>query len=120
MVLTVFVPLDTPHHDFAVPSLAEGQPMRFATILFYLNEGMQGGETSFPKWHNADTGDQLAVKPETGKAVLFYSLLPDGNMDERSQHAAVPVTAGEKWLINLWCKFFFLLPCSLMSFFTET
>ena len=79
--------------------------MRFATILLYLNEGMGGGETAFPRWVNADTGNQLIVKPEIGKAVLFYSLLPDGNMDERSQHTALPVTAGEKWLTNLWCKF---------------
>lgn len=103
--LTSFVLLDTPHHDFAVPTLAEGQPMRYATILFYLNEGMGAGETAFPRWHNADTGEQLMVTPETGKAVLFYSLLPDGNMDERSQHAAQPVTGGEKWLTNLWCKY---------------
>lgn len=92
----------TPHHDFALPSIIEGQPMRFATILLYLNEGMGGGETAFPRWVNADTGNQLIVKPEIGKAVLFYSLLPDGNMDERSQHTALPVTAGEKWLTNLW------------------
>jgi prolyl 4-hydroxylase len=67
------------------------------------------------------------VKPERGKAILFYNLLPDGNYDDRSQHAAEPVTQGEKvrkqvnvrgqpttpsstanhpfyckWLINLW------------------
>jgi prolyl 4-hydroxylase len=28
--------------------------------------------------------------------------LADGNYDERSQHAAKPVTKGEKWLTNLW------------------
>jgi 2OG-Fe(II) oxygenase superfamily len=93
--------------------------MRYATILFYLNEGMGAGETAFPRWHNADTGEQLMVKPETGKAVLFYSLLPDGNMDERSQHAAQPVTAGEKWLTNLWCKYteylFLYVLCSASS-----
>jgi prolyl 4-hydroxylase len=92
----------TPHHDFTVPAAIEGQPMRFATILFYLNDGMEGGETTFPRWLNAETKDELRVVPETGKAVLFYSLLPDGNMDERSQHASVPVRRGEKWLTNLW------------------
>mmetsp|Transcript_24820 Transcript_24820/g.57839 ORF Transcript_24820/g.57839 Transcript_24820/m.57839 type:complete len:221 (+) Transcript_24820:138-800(+) len=92
----------TPHHDFAIPTPEEGQPMRFATVLFYLNEGMGGGETSFPRWLNARTPKELRVIPKVGKAILFYSLLPDGNMDERSQHAALPVTSGEKWLINLW------------------
>ena len=83
--------------------------MRFATILFYLNDGMVAGETSFPRWMNADSNGQLMVKPETGKAVLFYSLLPDGNMDDLSQHAAQPVRSGEKWLINLWCKLNYLI-----------
>jgi prolyl 4-hydroxylase len=93
----------TPHHDFSVPlAQTDLQPARFATILFYLNEGMEGGETSFPKWKNAETSEKLAVKPEKGKAVLFYSILPDGNMDELSQHAAMPVKKGEKWLTNLW------------------
>lgn len=92
----------TPHHDFQIPGVNDGQPMRFATILFYLNEGMKGGQTSFPRWLNAETSGQLQVEPEVGKAILFYNLLPDGNMDERSQHAALPVTKGEKWLINLW------------------
>jgi prolyl 4-hydroxylase len=92
----------TPHHDFAIPTLTEGQPMRFSTILLYLNEGMEGGETTFPRWLNAESTDRLKVKPEVGKAVLFYSLLPDGNMDDLSQHAAEKVGEGEKWLINLW------------------
>ena len=71
-------------------------------MLLYLNEPEQGGETSFPRWVNAETFEQLKVAPEPGKAVLFYSQLPDGNMDDFSQHAALPVTKGEKWLINLW------------------
>ena len=88
--------------DFSVPDLKDGQTSRFATILFYLNEGMEGGETSFPRWLNAKTSKILKVKPEVGKAILFYNQLPDGNYDERSQHAALPVVKGEKWLTNLW------------------
>lgn len=42
------------------------------------------------------------MKPEKGKAVLFYNLLPDGNFDELSMHAALPVTKGTKYLANLW------------------
>jgi len=93
----------TPHHDFAHPPLkAEMQPARFATVLLYLNEDLKGGDTSFQRWQNSESGAALNVKPEVGKAVLFYSLLPDGNMDDFSQHAATPVIEGEKWLINLW------------------
>ena len=72
-------------------------------MLLYLNdEGLVGGETSFPRWLNANTTEILKVKPELGKAILFYNQLPDGNYDERSQHAAMPVIEGEKWLTNLW------------------
>jgi hypothetical protein len=71
-------------------------------VLFYLNEGMTGGETSFPRWLNAESAYPLKVKPEVGKAILFYNQLPDGNYDERSQHAALPILEGEKWLTNLW------------------
>jgi prolyl 4-hydroxylase len=67
-----------------------------------LNDVKKGGETSFPRWVNAETFEVLKVTPELGKAVLFYSQLPDGNMDDFSQHAALPVKDGEKWLINLW------------------
>mmetsp|Transcript_14150 Transcript_14150/g.20899 ORF Transcript_14150/g.20899 Transcript_14150/m.20899 type:complete len:599 (-) Transcript_14150:148-1944(-) len=93
----------TPHHDFTYPHTSTvGQPERFSTLILYLNEGMRGGETSFPRFQNGHTADKLAVTPETGKAVLFYDVLPDGNMDEFSQHAAERVKEGEKWMINLW------------------
>ena len=92
----------TPHHDFMIPNLEEGQASRFATILLYLNEPESGGETSFPQWLNGKDRQILEVTPEIGKAVLFYNQLPDGNYDVRSLHAAKPVIRGEKWLTNFW------------------
>ena len=80
------------------------QPQRFATLLLYLNEPEAGGETTFPRWINAETREALKAKPQRGKAVLFYSFLPDGNMDDLSQHSAAPVIDGEKWMINLWVR----------------
>jgi 2OG-Fe(II) oxygenase superfamily len=77
------------------------QATRFATVLLYLNDdGLKGGETAFPRWLNGNTSDALEVNPKVGKAVLFYNQLPDGNYDERSQHAAKPVIEGEKWLVR--------------------
>jgi len=90
------------YQDFSIPGLVRGQPSRFATLLLYLNDDMEGGETTFPLWRNANTPGALTVKPEKGKAVLFYNLLPDGNFDELSMHAALPVTKGTKYLANLW------------------
>jgi prolyl 4-hydroxylase len=85
-----------------MPGMINGQPSRFATMLLYLNDDMVGGETSFPRWLNSETSQPLLVQPQRGKAVLFYNMLPDGNYDERSQHAALPVKKGEKYLTNLW------------------
>lgn len=87
----------TSHHDFGYSRInSKTQGARFATLLLYLNEGMTGGETSFPRWVNAETFRELKVVPVVGKAILFYSQLPDGNLDDFSQHAALPVTDGEK------------------------
>ena len=54
----------TAHHDFSMPKLVHLQPSRFATILFYLNDDMEGGETAFPRWLNAETTEPLKVKPK--------------------------------------------------------
>jgi prolyl 4-hydroxylase len=98
----------TSHHDFGYSRIGrEAQGARFATLLLYLNEGMVGGETSFPRYVNAESFRELKVTPKVGKAILFYSQLPDGNLDDFSQHAALPVIEGEKVLYrNL---FLFLL-----------
>jgi len=93
----------TAHHDFGYSHIDDNlQGARFATILFYLNDGMVGGETAFPRWVNGKSFHQLKVTPEVGKAILFYDQLPDGNLDDFSQHSAKPIIRGEKWLINLW------------------
>lgn len=93
----------TAHHDFGYADFSnKAQPARFATLLLYLNEGMEGGATQFPRYVNAENPQGLHVEPKVGKAVLFYSQLPDGNMDDWSHHAALPVKKGEKWLMNLW------------------
>jgi prolyl 4-hydroxylase len=98
----------TAHHDFMFPEATSPyQPTRFATILLYLNGGdeddlLGGGQTAFPRGKNAESANGLMVTPRKGKAVLFYNMLPDGNMDDLSQHASMPVKSGEKWLANLW------------------
>ncbi|KAL3799847.1 hypothetical protein ACHAWO_009968 [Cyclotella atomus] len=85
------------HHDFGYDRMSSvHQPSRSINVLLYLNDVEEGGETSFPRWFNAETTGGLDVKPEKGKAVLFYMLLPDGNSDDLSQHAALPVIKGEK------------------------
>lgn len=95
----------TAHHDFGYAAVDDKlQPARFATLLLYLNDVKEGGETEFPRWINGETPEPLRVKARKCKAALFYSFLPDGNLDDLSQHAARSVVEGEKYLINLWVR----------------
>jgi prolyl 4-hydroxylase len=87
------------HHDWGVSGYPES---RFITLLLYLSDMVSadaGGETAFPK---AADGKGLKIHPGKGSAVLFYDLLEDGNGDDLSLHAALPVLKGEKYLCNFW------------------
>eukprot|EP00584_Thalassiosira_punctigera_P020422 CAMPEP_0172556336 /NCGR_PEP_ID=MMETSP1067-20121228/65600_1 /TAXON_ID=265564 ORGANISM="Thalassiosira punctigera, Strain Tpunct2005C2" /NCGR_SAMPLE_ID=MMETSP1067 /ASSEMBLY_ACC=CAM_ASM_000444 /LENGTH=843 /DNA_ID=CAMNT_0013345125 /DNA_START=75 /DNA_END=2606 /DNA_ORIENTATION=- len=111
------------HHDFTYPSIRNRyQPRRYATVLMYLTgegdvvengvlrhgdddaegDGLHGGETIFPRAITADHHDGVKVVPQLGKAVLFYNVLPDGNMDDLSQHAGGKVESGVKYVANVW------------------
>eukprot|EP00934_Nitzschia_sp_Nitz4_P004919 Nitzschia sp. Nitz4//scaffold193_size40683//33718//35395//NITZ4_007505-RA/size40683-augustus-gene-0.58-mRNA-1//-1//CDS//3329540297//4909//frame0 len=92
----------TAHHDFGYPDTQPNAPSRSINLCMYLNEGMVGGETAFPRWRNAETDDAVKAVPKRGKAMIFYMKNPDGNLDDLSQHAAMPVVDGEKWFANLW------------------
>ena len=83
----------SPHHDWGVSGYADS---RFLTLLLYLSSQSDenaGGETAFPKGNN---GHGFKVLPKKRTAVLFYSLLEDGNGDDLSLHEAMPVLKGEK------------------------
>jgi len=56
------------------------------------------------KVQKAPSKAEKAESAKAGKAVLFYSFMEDGNMDDLSQHAALPIIEGEKFLINLWVR----------------
>jgi hypothetical protein len=45
---------------------------------------------------------KLAVRPYSGRAVLFYSQHPNGEEDLMSKHGGCPVLQGDKWAANLW------------------
>jgi prolyl 4-hydroxylase len=93
----------TAHHDFGYPKGTPNSPSRSINLCMYLNDVEEGGKTSFPRWRNGETSASLDVKPEKLKAMIFYMVNPDGNLDDLSQHAALPVGPGsEKWFSNLW------------------
>jgi hypothetical protein len=52
------------HHDFgfSVEVGDEIQADRYATLLLYLNKPEEGGETSFPRWQNAEVRLNQSVR----------------------------------------------------------
>lgn len=82
-----------PHFD-ALPGETN---QRLWTVLIYLNDEYEGGETEFPQ---AD----IRYRGRQGDALVFRNLLPDGQPDPRTQHAGLPVTSGIKWLATRWIR----------------
>lgn len=94
----------TAHHDFGYPKGERNSPSRSINFCMYMNDVPQGGQTNFVRGRNADTSDGIAMTPKKGTAMIFYMILPDGNLDDLSQHAAMPVLEGEKYFTNLWIR----------------
>ena len=49
-----------------------------------------GGATVFTELN-------LGLWPRKGSAAFWYNLLPNGELDTRTRHAACPVLTGSKW-----------------------
>jgi len=63
--------------------------------MVYLNDSFKGGHTFFP------TID-LSIKPEKGKAILFWNIDNNENIPKEALHAGLEVESGEKWIVTVW------------------
>jgi prolyl 4-hydroxylase len=90
-------------HDWGVE---RGDASRHLTLLIYLNDPIAGGQSAFPKAIDEKTGKPIVLHPGRGSAILLYNALEDGNEDDRTLHAALPVVAGEEWLATYWISDF--------------
>jgi len=92
-----------PHFDYFPPGeagsavhLAKGG-QRVSTLIMYLNNVEQAGETSFP-----DLG--LSITPKKGTALYFEYCNSLDQVDPLTLHAGMPVVAGEKWIATKWMR----------------
>ncbi|RDX95360.1 putative prolyl 4-hydroxylase 9, partial [Mucuna pruriens] len=99
------------HYDAFNPAeYGTVESQRIASFLLYLSNVEAGGETMFPYEGglNIDTDYDyqkcigLKVKPRQGDGLLFYSLLPNGEIDKTSLHGSCPVIKGDKWVATKW------------------
>eukprot|EP00057_Strongylocentrotus_purpuratus_P016571 XP_011671045.1 PREDICTED: transmembrane prolyl 4-hydroxylase [Strongylocentrotus purpuratus] len=106
----------------------KGRICRYITIMTYLNDVEEGGETAFPYADNATYSAEVAaeneptttdlknhchdanmvIHPAKGKTVMWYNHLVDpetgwlGAQDKYSLHGGCKVKRGVKWIANNW------------------
>jgi len=81
-------------HVDALPAEAN---QRIATVLVYLTDDYEGGETQFVR-----TG--LAYRGRKGDALLFRNVDAAGRPDPMALHAGLPVTRGVKVIASRWIR----------------
>lgn len=92
-----------PHHDYLAPGNAANREsiarsgQRVSTLVCYLNDVPEGGQTVFPQLG-------FAVSPLLGNACYFEYGDDGGRVDARSLHASLPVARGEKWVMTKWMR----------------
>ncbi|XP_021776364.1 prolyl 4-hydroxylase 1-like [Chenopodium quinoa] len=100
-----------PHNDYFSDSFnVKRGGQRVATMLMYLSDNVEGGETYFPMAGSGECScggkmvSGMSVKPLKGDAVLFWSMGLDGQPDPRSVHGGCEVLSGEKWSATKWMR----------------
>jgi prolyl 4-hydroxylase len=92
-----------PHFDYFPPDQAGSSVhtarggQRVATLIVYLNDVADGGETIFP-----DAG--MAVTGRRGSAVYFRYMNGQRQLDPLTLHGGAPVRQGEKWIATRWMR----------------
>jgi prolyl 4-hydroxylase len=93
----------TNHYDYLNPRSPNYQTEiatrgeRVITFLTYLNDDYDGGETDFPLMG-------LRHKGTRGDGLFFCNALPSTAADDRSLHAGLPPSRGEKWLVSQFVR----------------
>lgn len=70
---------------------------RVSTLILYLSDVEQGGETTFPDIN-------VTVVPNKGGALFFEYCNSKNQVDPLTLHAGMPVIKGEKWIATKWMR----------------
>jgi prolyl 4-hydroxylase len=85
------------HYDFFGPDHPSSKNNRISTLVMYLNDVEEGGETTFPCLG-------ISVKPAKGSAVYFEYFYNNLKLNELTLHCSEPVIRGEKWVATQWMR----------------
>lgn len=85
------------HFDYFAATSKAASNNRIATVVLYLNDVDEGGETYFPKLN-------LSIYPKKGMAVYFEYFYNDPALNELTLHGGAPVIQGEKWIATQWMR----------------
>lgn len=93
------------HYDCCVPLDStickkdrEIYGMRHSTLLIYLNDIKEGGETDFPLVN-------YSFKPKLGHGIFFFNLnSSETDYNILSKHAGLPPIKEDKWVCNKWVR----------------
>ncbi|WP_042168658.1 2OG-Fe(II) oxygenase [Paenibacillus gorillae] len=86
-----------PHYDFFSESSRASANNRISTLVMYLNDVEEGGETAFPMLN-------ISIFPNKGMAVYFEYFYNDHELNDYTLHAGTPVIKGEKWVATMWMR----------------
>ncbi len=85
------------HFDFFASTSKAASNPRISTLVMYLNDVEQGGETYFPKLN-------FSVSPQKGMAVYFEYFYNDAALNDLTLHGGAPVIVGDKWAATQWMR----------------
>ena len=85
------------HFDFFSSSSKPVKNPRISTLVMYLNDVEEGGETYFPKLN-------FSVSPHKGMAVYFEYFYDDQELNELTLHGGAPILKGDKWAATQWMR----------------
>ncbi|WP_142255425.1 2OG-Fe(II) oxygenase [Bacillus sinesaloumensis] len=85
------------HFDFFNSTKNAINNPRISTLVMYLSNVEQGGETYFPKLN-------FSVSPQKGMAVYFEYFYNDESLNDLTLHGGAPVVVGDKWAATQWMR----------------